>query len=264
MYASKFGMDREKMMQRLWGDNFFDPATKKWSTKHTGAETCNRAWVQFCYNPIKTVIEAAMNDNREKLIPMLEKLGIKAKMKQDDFMLSGKPLMKRIMQTWMPAHEALLEMMIFHLPSPAHAQRYRVENLYEGPLDDKYAESMRTCNADGPLMMYISKMIPAADKGRFFAFGRVFGGKIGTGHKARRRRRRRRRGLRQPPSPPSPPRGRHPTARPDKPLTLPAPPPCAAGAHHGPELRVRPEEGPVRQVRSAHRAVHGPPPGRGG
>jgi len=75
--------------------------------------------------------------------------------------------------------------MIFHLPSPAHAQRYRVENLYEGPLDDKYAESMRTCNADGPLMMYISKMIPAADKGRFFAFGRVFGGKIGTGHKVR-------------------------------------------------------------------------------
>lgn len=39
--------------------------------------------------------------------------------------------MKRIMQTWLPAHEALLEMMIWHLPSPAVAQRYRVENLYE-------------------------------------------------------------------------------------------------------------------------------------
>ena len=43
----------------------------------------------------------------------------------------GKPLMKRIMQTWLPAHSALLEMMIWHLPSPAVAQRYRVENLYE-------------------------------------------------------------------------------------------------------------------------------------
>lgn len=39
--------------------------------------------------------------------------------------------MKRIMQTWLPAHEALLEMMIWHLPSPAVAQKYRVENLYE-------------------------------------------------------------------------------------------------------------------------------------
>ena len=31
-------------------------------------------------------------------------------------------------------------MMIWHLPSPAKAQRYRVENLYEGPLDDIYAQ----------------------------------------------------------------------------------------------------------------------------
>jgi len=185
MYAAKFGVSKDKMMERLWGDNFFDPSTKKWTTKHTGEATCQRAFVQFCYNPIKQVIEAAMNDNRDKLMPMLEKLGVKSKLKQDDFNLSGKPLMKRIMQTWMPAHEALLEMMIFHLPSPAQAQRYRVENLYEGPLDDKYAESMRQCNADGPLMMYVSKMIPSADNGRFFAFGRVFSGKIGTGHKVR-------------------------------------------------------------------------------
>jgi elongation factor 2 len=39
--------------------------------------------------------------------------------------------MKRIMQTWLPAHEALLEMMIYHLPSPATAQKYRVDTLYE-------------------------------------------------------------------------------------------------------------------------------------
>ncbi len=39
-----------------------------------------------------------------------------------------------------PNTQALLEMMIWHLPSPAKAQRYRVENLYEGPLDDVYAQ----------------------------------------------------------------------------------------------------------------------------
>jgi translation elongation factor EF-G len=43
----------------------------------------------------------------------------------------GKPLMKRIMQAWLPASEALLEMMIWHLPSPAIAQKYRCETLYE-------------------------------------------------------------------------------------------------------------------------------------
>lgn len=74
--------------------------------------------------------------------------------------------------------QALLEMMIWHLPSPAIAQKYRVENLYEGPLDDVYATAIRNCDANGPLMLYVSKMIPASDKGRFFAFGRVFAGRV--------------------------------------------------------------------------------------
>ncbi|KAL3498649.1 hypothetical protein ACH5RR_041381 [Cinchona calisaya] len=93
--------------------------------------------------------------------------------------------MKRVMQTWLPASNALLEMMIYHLPSPAKAQKYRVENLYEGPLDDQYANAIRNCDPEGPLMLYVSKMIPASDKGRFFAFGRVFAGKVSTGMKVR-------------------------------------------------------------------------------
>jgi len=34
-------------------------------------------------------------------------------------------------------------------------------------------------------MMYVSKMIPTSDKGRFYAFGRVFSGTIATGQKVR-------------------------------------------------------------------------------
>lgn len=41
----------------------------------------------------------------------------------------------------------------------------------------------RNCDPDGPLMMYVSKMIPTSDKGRFVAFGRVFAGTISTGKK---------------------------------------------------------------------------------
>ena len=44
---------------------------------------------------------------------------------------------------------------------------------------------MRNCDASGPLMMYISKMVPTSDKGRFYAFGRVFSGKVATGAKVR-------------------------------------------------------------------------------
>ena len=34
-------------------------------------------------------------------------------------------------------------------------------------------------------MMYVSKMVPTSDKGRFYAFGRVFSGIVGTGQKVR-------------------------------------------------------------------------------
>merc|ERR1711966_509926 len=79
------------------------------------------------------------------------------------------------------------EMIVLHLPSPVKAQAYRVDGLYEGPLDDRTATAIRTCDTSegAPMCMYISKMIPTSDKGRFYAFGRVFSGKIATGQKVR-------------------------------------------------------------------------------
>jgi elongation factor 2 len=54
-------------------------------------------------------------------------------------------------------------------------------------MDDKNAVAIRDCDPspDAPLMMYISKMVPSADRGRFFAFGRVFSGTIKAGMKVR-------------------------------------------------------------------------------
>merc|ERR1712117_657086 len=97
----------------------------------------------------------------------------------------GKPLMKAVMRTWLPAGEAMFMMIVVHLPSPVTAQKYRAAQLYEGPSDDAACIAMQNCDPNGPLMMYISKVVPPSDKGRFYAFGRVFSGKIATGMKAR-------------------------------------------------------------------------------
>merc|ERR1711920_1122943 len=129
------------------------------------------------------LMRAIMNEDKEKYEKMMTTLGIV--LKGDEKALIGKPLMKRTMQIWINAADTLLSMIVTRLPSPRVAQKYRVENLYEGPMDDTAAKAIRECKADGPLMVYVSKMIPTSDKGRFFAFGRVFSGTIATGQRVR-------------------------------------------------------------------------------
>merc|ERR1711871_1199954 len=133
--------------------------------------------------PIAQLMRAIMNDDKEKYTKMMETLGVV--LKGDDKQLTGKPLMKRAMQIWINAADTLLSMIVMRLPSPRAAQKYRVENLYEGPMDDEAANAIRACDPAGALMMYVSKMVPTSDKGRFYAFGRVFSGTIATGQKVR-------------------------------------------------------------------------------
>lgn len=183
-YAKKFGVDKDKMMQRLWGENFFNPATKKWSTRgDADGKQLERAFCMFVLDPIYKLFDAIMNFKKDVIPTMLEKLNIALKTEEKD--LEGKPLLKVVMKKFLPAADACLEMIVIHLPSPVTAQKYRVETLYEGPLDDECAEGIRKCDPEGPLMLYVSKMVPTSDKGRFYAFGRVFSGTVRAGLKVR-------------------------------------------------------------------------------
>jgi elongation factor 2 len=183
-YAKKFGVDKEKMMGKLWGDNYFNPATRKWTTKgDVDGKHLERAFNMFVLDPIFKIFDAVTNYKKDAIGPMLEKLDIK--LAQDERDLEGKALLKVVMRKFLPAGEALLEMIVINLPSPTTAQRYRCETLYEGPMDDESAIGIRDCDPKGPLVLYVSKMVPTSDKGRFYAFGRIFSGTVRSGPKIR-------------------------------------------------------------------------------
>jgi len=185
IYGKKFGVDIVKMAQRLWGDNYFDAESKKWTSNSTSAsgKPMQRAFCQFILTPISQIFKASMNDDMATVDKYLKVIGVT--LTTEERTLQQKKLVKCIMQKWLPADEALLEMMVRNLPSPARAQKYRVENLYTGPQDDITAKAIRECDPNGPLVMYVSKMVPTSDRGRFFAFGRVFAGTIESGAKVR-------------------------------------------------------------------------------
>ncbi|OAA41103.1 elongation factor 2 [Beauveria brongniartii RCEF 3172] len=183
-YAKKFGVDKNKMMERLWGDNYFNPHTKKWTKNGTHeGKPLERAFNQFILDPIFKIFHAVMNFKTDEINTLLEKLQLK--LSPEERAKDGKQLLKSVLRTFLPAADCLLEMMILHLPSPVTAQKYRAETLYEGPMDDENAIGIRDCDPKGPLMLYVSKMVPTSDKGRFYAFGRVFSGTVRSGLKVR-------------------------------------------------------------------------------
>lgn len=185
-YSKKFGVPKDKLIAKLWGDNFFNPTTKKWSTKSLDADgkSLERAFNMFVLDPIYKIFDAVMKQKKDLIGPMCEKLDIKLTAEEKEIS-DSKALLKTIMRKFLPAGDSLLEMIVIHLPSPATAQRYRVETLYEGPMDDESAIGIRDCDPKGPLVLYVSKMVPTSDKGRFYAFGRVFSGTVRAGPKIR-------------------------------------------------------------------------------
>ncbi len=133
--------------------------------------------------PIIRLTKNIFDGNKEAVMKMLGHLEITLKGDEKDKV--GKDLFKCVFQKWINAADALLEMIVMKLPSPVFAQSYRAAYLYEGPIDDICGQAIKKCDQKGPLMIFISKMVPTADKGRFFAFGRVFSGVVAAGMKVR-------------------------------------------------------------------------------
>ena len=178
MYSNKFKIPQTKMLEKLWGENYFDIKGRKWkitSTADDGTEL-QRAFCSLIFEPVMKLANSVLDGKKDFYLPMLEKLEIN--LTTVELELIGKQLLRKVFQNWINASDALLEMIILHLPSPRVAQKYRTLYLYEGPMDDECAKAMMACDPKGPLMMFISKMVPTSDSGRFYAFGRIFSGRV--------------------------------------------------------------------------------------
>merc|ERR1711957_455814 len=184
-FSEKFKLDREKLMKKFWGDNYFNPTDKKFTTNSDNGKggELPRCFVQFIMRSVIQLTRSLMEGNKEVYEKMMNNIGLVLKGDEKDY--QGKALFKCVFQKWINAADALIEMIVMKLPSPKKAQKYRAAYLYEGPADDECCRSIAECNKDGPLMGFISKMIPTNDKGRFYAFGRVFAGTVATGQKVR-------------------------------------------------------------------------------
>merc|ERR1740123_2628803 len=187
MYSSKFGLSEKKLMGKLWGENYWSAKEGKWVKKDTTGSML-RGFEQFILKPMRVLFDSIMSEQKEIYEPIIAALRLKFSKKDlEKAMNRNKDYLKLVMRTWIPAGNALLDMIVEHLPSPEVAQRYRAELLYTGPMDSPEALAVVECDqsASAPMSMYVSKMVPTSEKGRFYAFGRVFSGSIKTGQEIR-------------------------------------------------------------------------------
>jgi elongation factor 2 len=76
LYSEKFGISQDKMMIKLWGDNYFDAEGKKWLTdgETENGKSLRRAFAQFIMDPICKLCQAVIDGNQEQYEKMLKSL----------------------------------------------------------------------------------------------------------------------------------------------------------------------------------------------
>ncbi len=78
-----------------------------------------------------------------------------------------------------PLSNVLLDMTIKHLPSPAEAQKYRIEKIWQGE-DEEMKDKMRACDPNAQLAFMVTKVIVDEHAGEI-ATGRIFSGTLKDG-----------------------------------------------------------------------------------
>ena len=78
IYEKKLGINQETMMKKLWGDNYFDPETNKWTTEpfSESGKQLKRGFVQFIMDPICELSRAIMAKDTETYEKLIKNLNL--------------------------------------------------------------------------------------------------------------------------------------------------------------------------------------------
>ncbi|MEM2905391.1 MAG: elongation factor EF-2 [Candidatus Bathyarchaeia archaeon] len=80
----------------------------------------------------------------------------------------------------LPLHEAILNMVVEHMPPPHVAQKYRIPRVWHGDLNSEVGKAMVECDDNGPAVMFVSNITVDPQAG-VVATGRLFSGTLNEG-----------------------------------------------------------------------------------
>ncbi|KAH9827473.1 U5 small nuclear ribonucleoprotein component [Teratosphaeria destructans] len=185
MYAESYPkaqFETTEFSRRLWGDIFFNPRSRKFTRKAV-EEKAKRSFVHFVLEPIYKLYSHTISESPDDLKKTLAELGISLKPSQ--LKANAKDLLRMVCEQFFGPATGLVDMVVQHIPSPKEGAKRMLDNFYTGPQDTKTAQAMLECDADGPLVVHITKLFNTADAQGFHAYGRVLSGTAKVGDKVR-------------------------------------------------------------------------------
>jgi elongation factor 2 len=81
----------------------------------------------------------------------------------------------------LPLDDALLEMVVHHLPNPKEAQHYKIPRIWKGDLNSPQGQALLNCDPNGPVLGMITKIYVDPKSKRPTLIGRVFSGTLKSG-----------------------------------------------------------------------------------
>ena len=186
MYAESYPkaeLSSAEFSKRLWGDIFFNPRSRKFTRKAV-EERAKRSFVHFVLEPIYKLYSHTISESPEDLKQMLAGLGIHLKPSQ--LRSNAKDLLSMACEQFFGPATGFVDMVVQHVPSPVDGAKQKLENYYTGPMEDsKTVQALRECDAEGPLVVQVTKSINTSDAQGFDVFGRVLSGTAQPGQKVR-------------------------------------------------------------------------------
>ena len=100
---------------RLWGDIYFNPETRKFTRKAADPES-RRTFVEFILEPLYKLYSQVLSEETEPLKQTLE--GLRIFLKPVMYKMDVRPLLKAVMDQFFGPATGLVDMIVECIPSP--------------------------------------------------------------------------------------------------------------------------------------------------
>jgi U5 small nuclear ribonucleoprotein component len=182
--AHAVALDERAFALRLWGDAY-RRADGTFATKPPAAGAV-RSFVELVLAPLYKLVALGLSaPDAGSLRAGLEAAGIGGLLTEQVLSYDPKPLVRAMLCAFCGPPTALADAVARHLPSPVEGAAAKVAAIYTGDVSTAAGRAMLACDASGPLVACVAKLVHEQTCERFDCLIRVLSGTLAAGSSVR-------------------------------------------------------------------------------